>query len=470
MESNKDSLSNKVGFSFAKTSAVAKKKQEPVRDYVTDISGNHITSLAPSRKDGPLVIPIEVQGSAKRVKITPNEPVVIKVEDNKQENGNQEKTLDEMAVEMIISEAKNKPAFVETDKILPIILQNQIEGIENIQDEEERFKYDVQSRPDEADEEAYEQVPIEEFGKAMLRGMGWETGKPIGLNNRGLVEPIEFVARQGRLGLGATPESIEVKKKKYIKPGESRDPKPIMVAPTGPDGKVRHIKRISEQLVPLSKSIVGKLAAISSGPHEGLYVRVLQELPNDEAAVLLLASEEEVVVMKSDLNLTIGEHQLSKDHPALKYITKTKHHSTKSHKDFKSSASTESHSPPSATWLCPHIMVRLISKKFKGGKYYNKKGEIVDVIGKYECVVQLPGGALVEGVQQTGLETVIPKVGGKVMVVNGSSKGLLGTLLEHKKDKNKDAAVIQLGSDFSIATFQLDDIAEYVGNANGQLV
>lgn len=91
--------------------------------------------------------------------------------------------------------------YAETDKILPIILQNQIEGIENIQDEEQRyysyflrllfthtrFKYDVESRPDEADEEAYEQVPIEEFGKAMLRGMGWESGKPIGLNNRGYV-------------------------------------------------------------------------------------------------------------------------------------------------------------------------------------------------------------------------------------------------------------------------------------------
>lgn len=61
---------NKVGFTFAKTSVV-KKKQEPVRDYVTDISGNHITSLVPSKKSGPLVIPLEAQGSSKRAKITP---------------------------------------------------------------------------------------------------------------------------------------------------------------------------------------------------------------------------------------------------------------------------------------------------------------------------------------------------------------------------------------------------------------
>jgi hypothetical protein len=39
------------------------------------------------------------------------------------------------------------------------------------------------------------------------------------------------------------------KKKKYIKPGESREPKPILVAPVGPDGRVRHMVSIDEKLV-----------------------------------------------------------------------------------------------------------------------------------------------------------------------------------------------------------------------------
>jgi len=351
-------------------------------------------------------------------------------------------------------EARNERTFDDSDKILPIILQNQIEGIEHILDEEERFKFDVQSRPDEADEEAYEQVPIDEFGKAMLRGMGWEAGKPIGLNNRGLVEPIEFVARQGRLGLGATPEMIEVKKKKYIKPGESREPKPVMVAPTGPDGKVRHVKRIGEKLVPLTRGIVGKLAAITSGPHEGLYARVLQELPEGEVVVKLLASEEDVVVGKSDLNLTMTE---STSHPALK-----KKHASRDESGSGSKSKSYSDSSLSQTWLCPHIMVRVVSKKVGGGKYYNKKGHIIDVVGRHECNIQLLDGALVESLRQSGLETVIPKLGGRVMVVNGSSKGNLGTLLERKKQDDKESAVVQLASDLSIGTYSLDDIAEYV--------
>jgi G patch domain and KOW motifs-containing protein len=33
--------------------------------------------------------------------------------------------------------------------------------------------------PDEADEAAYEAMPIEEFGAAMLRGMGWSEGQVL---------------------------------------------------------------------------------------------------------------------------------------------------------------------------------------------------------------------------------------------------------------------------------------------------
>ena len=32
--------------------------------------------------------------------------------------------------------------------------------------------------------EDYEQVPIEKYGEAMLRGMGWQPGKGIGKNEK----------------------------------------------------------------------------------------------------------------------------------------------------------------------------------------------------------------------------------------------------------------------------------------------
>ena len=34
--------------------------------------------------------------------------------------------------------------------------------------------------------EDYDEMPIAEFGKAMLRGMGWKEGTAIGKSNKGL--------------------------------------------------------------------------------------------------------------------------------------------------------------------------------------------------------------------------------------------------------------------------------------------
>ena len=48
----------------------------------------------------------------------------------------------------------------------------------------------------------YDAVPIEAFGKGLLRGMGWKEGMGIGRNNQ-RIKPVESVARPKGLGLGA---------------------------------------------------------------------------------------------------------------------------------------------------------------------------------------------------------------------------------------------------------------------------
>jgi hypothetical protein len=45
---------------------------------------------------------------------------------------------------------------------------------------------------------------VEEFGKALLRGLGWDEGQGIG-RKRQLVEAKQGVRRPERLGLGAAP-------------------------------------------------------------------------------------------------------------------------------------------------------------------------------------------------------------------------------------------------------------------------
>ena len=87
---------------------------------------------------------------------------------------------------------------------IPILLQNRVPNLEGARDDTEKFKIDVAQRPDEAPMEVYDDVPIEQFGEAMLRGMGWAKGQAIGGTNKKLVVPTQIVSRPSRLGLGAT--------------------------------------------------------------------------------------------------------------------------------------------------------------------------------------------------------------------------------------------------------------------------
>ena len=78
----------------------------------------------------------------------------------------------------------------------------------------ERFQDDVAWRPDNPTLEDYAAMPIAVFGEALLRGQGWEPGKPIGLHNAAVVEPVVAKPRPGvHLGLGATEKTAELQRR-----------------------------------------------------------------------------------------------------------------------------------------------------------------------------------------------------------------------------------------------------------------
>lgn len=96
------------------------------------------------------------------------------------------KSADEEAMEALLGAEKKStlqiPA-IETDR------QNNYDASEpaydDYQNEDERFKADVASRPDVASLDDYAAVPVEEFGAAMLRGMGWKEGEVVGKRRAG---------------------------------------------------------------------------------------------------------------------------------------------------------------------------------------------------------------------------------------------------------------------------------------------
>lgn len=74
--------------------------------------------------------------------------------------------------------------------------------------EEEAFQNDITTAPDMASLEDYSRVPVEQFGAAMLRGMGWKDGEGIGAKKGQKVEKTKIPERRpALLGIGAKEEA-----------------------------------------------------------------------------------------------------------------------------------------------------------------------------------------------------------------------------------------------------------------------
>ncbi len=108
------------------------------------------------------------------------------VGDNKvDETPEKPKTADEEALESLLGTRKEKKGpdlIIASATTAPI-------------SEQEAYKIAVASAPDVSTLEDYERIPVDEFGAAMLRGMGWKGEKTA--------KPKDVKRRQNLLGLGA---------------------------------------------------------------------------------------------------------------------------------------------------------------------------------------------------------------------------------------------------------------------------
>lgn len=117
-------------------------------------------------------------------------------------------------------------------------------------------------------------------------------------------------------------------------------------------------------------------------------------------------------------------------------------------------------------WIRKDILTKIVSKKVKKGKYYKRKCVIIKVHDKYTAEVEIldsgpnanDGGAILE-VDQDDLETVIPKVGKKVMIVNGKGRGMVAELLSVNEEKFR-ASLHVLDSDAVLKKVDFNDFSK----------
>lgn len=110
------------------------------------------------------------------------------------------KTLEQRAIEAIIKESLGQD-------------EEKAEGPKKVIEANETlsFRDDVEHRPEETTMEDYEKIPVDEFGAALLRGLGWSEGEGIGRNRKSAPAPppAPVKQREALLGLGAKPEEVD---------------------------------------------------------------------------------------------------------------------------------------------------------------------------------------------------------------------------------------------------------------------
>lgn len=120
------------------------------------------------------------------------------------------RTADEEALDALLGQGLKGSTF-----ILPAMAANDEEAIMQNRrsgaNEDDSFRSDVASRPDSASLDEYAAVPIEEFGAALLRGMGWKEGDAVGKRKHQKVTARVVERRPALLGIGAkeVPGGIE---------------------------------------------------------------------------------------------------------------------------------------------------------------------------------------------------------------------------------------------------------------------
>lgn len=97
----------------------------------------------------------------------------------------------------------------QNGKKAPLLAQSMIPGLAEVDGDDAKFRHDLGHRAEDlsARSKAYTDVPVNEFGAALLRGMGWKG--PTGDEDAGAGGVKDVEPRHHRLGLGAQPKPPE---------------------------------------------------------------------------------------------------------------------------------------------------------------------------------------------------------------------------------------------------------------------
>ena len=336
----------------------------------------------------------------------------------------------------------------------PLLKAAMLPGLNELENDDQRFKRDLEMRADDVDVtgDAYRSVRIEEFGRGMLRGMGWS-----GFTEDDEKRFADPVARPRGLGLGAAPKPAEI----YDRRGRLREGRTATNKDADKQWLGAQKKQATEDVVALRSGDIVRIERPRGDrtlDEDLVGRRARVQAPSDAAR----PNHARVLLERSGEVLCIPQRALRRDTSTKPFREAEKRKRASQKESTKKKARREE--PPPKPWLVAGIRVRVGRD---GDPLFRKKGRVLDVLlsadGKRRATLALDGGGRVDepGYKERYLETALPKDGGPVRCVLGERMGAHGVLVG--RDRKKETATIRFDDDDAIVTVPMDFVAEWCG-------
>lgn len=385
----------------------------------------------------------------------------------------------------------------------------------------QQYHKDIDALPSALEEtaEEYQLVPIAEFGAALLRGMGWRDDTTSSANSQqhSMSKNEDIMPRPHRLGLGAIPAMLP---EPSGQEGDGRHRRPRNVDQYQRDQRTQkhhdmyRIEREKKLAEDLQRTLQdGSIVHLvnqdtndnTTSPKRARILKLVGvpglnmvqvQLEHTGTSIAIKRNEIDGLVTREELDHhPFREAAITSDPNLDQTKTKTRqqsatatnekndshrhHHqeSSQSRTDKKRSRNDKYDEAIAISWVIPNIRVRIVTEKL-GRRYYKEKGIVVDVTRNAGVTLKLNNhnsssssntntttpAVVLDRIPERYLETALPKIGGNVIVVNPrhTNKYAKGQLIE-RDSKNKNYGIVQLYEDMDCIRLPLDDIAEWCG-------
>jgi len=345
---------------------------------------------------------------------------------------------------------RNSENGPEVDQV-PLLLGNAVPAGFETEDQ-----LDVSLRAEQSTLEDYDNIPVEKYGMAMLRGMGFKSDEGIGGFKKQVIKTVEPVIRPKGLGLGASKPKKETAK---VAEGEEKLELKRGAFVLMESGKQKGLYGTVEGLDEENARVIVKLAIggekVSISENS---IKLVNDKEYKKWSITLNKDKYEKYKTEDEEKRKIKEDKYNRERSRSRSPAKKKYKEEKRDRSRSRSPKRKT----TRTWIRPYIYVRCIDKKFKKGAYYNKKMEVKEVVSNDSCNCVDEDGRMVYNVDCQRLETVIPKRDGdKVQVVLGKHLGQIGKLIS--RNKSSETANICLLSSGDVISKYYDEVCLYLG-------